>query len=200
MFLPGGSEEQTRWFNELQRLSTTPDMAARIVEACDDIDVTDLAADVAAPTLVLHSNGDARVPASEGRLLASLIPNARFEELPSRNHVLLESEPAWPVFTRKVERALGVSEPGADTHLGRTAPSGTTSALTARERQILSLLAEGMTNKRIAGRLGLSPKTVRNYVSLILGKLGASTRTEAVAKSLRADGAPDSPPEERPDH
>ena len=61
--------------------------------------------------------------------------------------------------------------------------------LTAREQQVLDLVAEGLTNGQIAGSLYLSPKTVAVHVSAILRKLGASTRTEAVrlSSSLHPD-------------
>lgn len=57
--------------------------------------------------------------------------------------------------------------------------------LTERERELLRLLAEGMTNAEIARRLHLSEGTVRNYVSSILAKLGVSDRTQAVAIAFR---------------
>jgi pimeloyl-ACP methyl ester carboxylesterase/DNA-binding CsgD family transcriptional regulator len=184
LFLPGGDDAQVQWFNELQRISATPETAARIVEACDDIDVTEAAAAVAAPTLVLHARGDARVPPGEGRLLSSLIPDARFVELESDNHVLLDDEPAWPAFTAAVARFLDVPEPAEPAPpTGADAPA----SLTAREREVLALLSEGLTNKQIARRLDLTPKTVRNYVSLVLSKLGAATRTEAAAIALRSE-------------
>jgi two-component system, NarL family, response regulator DevR len=53
--------------------------------------------------------------------------------------------------------------------------------LTERERSILLLVAEGMTNREIAARLFLSEKTVRNYVSIILQKMGLSNRTQVAA-------------------
>lgn len=193
LFLPGGDDAQVQWFNELQRISATPETAARIVEACDDIDVTDAAGAVTAPTLVLHARGDARVPPAEGRLLASLIPGARFAELDSDNHVLLEGESAWPAFTAEIAGFLGVSEPAhAPAPPREVAPA----SLTAREREVLALLAEGLTNKQIARRLELTPKTVRNYVSLVLSKLGAATRTEAAAIALRGEVGRD-PPDDR---
>jgi len=183
LFLPGGSDEQVQWFNELQRTSATPDMAARIVEACDDLDVTAAARAVRVPTLVLHASGDARIPETEGRLLASLIPGARFVELASDNHVLLESEPAWATFTAEVSAFQGVARPRPP----RPAPtSDAIASLTRREHDVLELLQHGLTNKAIARRLGLRPKTVRNYVSLVLSKLGAATRTEAVAIAFGA--------------
>jgi RNA polymerase sigma factor (sigma-70 family) len=56
--------------------------------------------------------------------------------------------------------------------------------LTERERQVLALIAEGMTNKEIAQQLSLSPGTVRVYVSHVLAKLGVGNRTEAARLAL----------------
>ncbi len=111
MFIPGGSDEHIRWFNELQRISSTPENAARILDAFDHIDVRKAAAEVTAPTLVIHATGDLRVPFAEGRLLASLIPRSRFVSLDSPNHIVLETEPAWPRLIRAVREFLGVSLP-----------------------------------------------------------------------------------------
>ena len=94
-FVPDGSMEQMRWFNELQRISTSPENAVRFLEAFGGIDVVDLLPEVRVPTLVLHGRDDAAVPFAEGRLLASRIPKARFVPLESRNHLLLADEPAW---------------------------------------------------------------------------------------------------------
>ena len=57
--------------------------------------------------------------------------------------------------------------------------------LTARELQVLALLAEGLPNKAIAGRLGISDQTVKFHVAAIIGKLGAANRTEAVRLAVR---------------
>jgi two-component system response regulator DevR len=56
--------------------------------------------------------------------------------------------------------------------------------LSAQEGRILDLVGEGLTNRQIAGRMGLAEKTVKNYVSNILGKLGLSRRTQAAAYVL----------------
>jgi pimeloyl-ACP methyl ester carboxylesterase len=113
LFIPEANREQANWFNELQRVSATPENAVRIARTFDDLDVRELAPRLELPTLVLHATGDLRVPFAEGRLLASLIPGARFVPLESRNHILLEGEPAWPRFIREVRSFLGVS-PGED--------------------------------------------------------------------------------------
>ena len=93
LFIPDADREQIDWFNELQRVSATPENAARMLEAFDRIDVRGIASQVRAPTLVLHAKGDLRVPFAEGRLIATTIPGARFVPLDSRNHLLLEGEP-----------------------------------------------------------------------------------------------------------
>ena len=105
-FVPEGTQEQMRWFSELQRVTTTPEIAVRLRTTASEIDVTDLAPRVRAPTLVLHASGDAVVPFDQGRLVASLIPGARFIPLDGRNHVLLEHEPAWSRFCDEVRRFL----------------------------------------------------------------------------------------------
>lgn len=57
--------------------------------------------------------------------------------------------------------------------------------LTEREREVLDLMVEGLNNTQIAGRLGISPSTIKSHVSNILAKLGATSRTEAVTLTLR---------------
>ena len=58
-------------------------------------------------------------------------------------------------------------------------------ALTAREQEVLAHVAEGMSNKAIAGALGISDQTVKFHVAAIIGKLGASNRTDAVRRAIR---------------
>jgi pimeloyl-ACP methyl ester carboxylesterase/DNA-binding winged helix-turn-helix (wHTH) protein len=105
-FVPEGTQEQMRWFSELTRVTTTPELAVRLRSTAASIDVTELARRVRAPTLVLHGVRDAAVPFDQGRRLAALIPGARFASLESQNHVLLEDEPAWPRFLDEVRRFL----------------------------------------------------------------------------------------------
>lgn len=95
LFFPDALPAEVEWFNDLQRLSASPDNAVRLQRAFGMIDVRDYLDQVRAPTLVLHSNQDAVVPFSCGRTLAATIPDARFVQLESRNHLILEHEPAW---------------------------------------------------------------------------------------------------------
>ena len=101
-FIPGGTKEQTDWFNELQRISTSPEDAVRNLIAHGDTDVSLLLAKVSVPTLVMHARDDARVPFDQGRRLAAGIPGARFVSLPSGNHLILEDEPAFPRFLQEI--------------------------------------------------------------------------------------------------
>jgi class 3 adenylate cyclase/pimeloyl-ACP methyl ester carboxylesterase len=105
-FIPGGTKQQADWFNELQRISTFPADAVRNFKANGDIDVMDLLAKVTAPTLVMHARNDARVPFDAGRRLAAGIPGARFVPLPSRNHLILENEPAFGRFVQEMRTFL----------------------------------------------------------------------------------------------
>ena len=90
------------WFNELQRLTTSPENAARIRAINNDTDVIEHLSQVAVPTLVLHCRDDAVAPFEEGRRMAAMIPGARFVALEGRNHLILEDEPAWPRFINEV--------------------------------------------------------------------------------------------------
>ncbi len=105
-FMPEGSRELWDDFNELQRKTTSPENAAQVLDLTGPLDVSGLAAQVKAPTLVLHARNDHRPPFEQGRLMASLIPGSRFVALESVNHILLAEEPAWPVFLREVEAFL----------------------------------------------------------------------------------------------
>jgi DNA-binding NarL/FixJ family response regulator len=116
------------------------------------------------------------VPLEEGRLLATLLPQAHFVPLPTANHFPREDEPAWGQFVAESRAFL----PGAP---ARERPF---QGLTARERELLELLARGLDNHQIAAHLGLSEKTVRNMVSSILAKLEVESRARAIVLAREA--------------
>ena len=101
-FIPEATPEHEQWFDELQRVSTSPENAARLMERDDDIDVRPLLSQLKTPTLVIHCDRDHAVPPEKGRLLAAGIPGARYVSLPSANHLMLDKEPAWSVFLEEL--------------------------------------------------------------------------------------------------
>jgi pimeloyl-ACP methyl ester carboxylesterase len=175
LFIPDATPEQVRWFSDLMRTTTQPEIAARILESFGDINVRALLPQVRAPTLVVHARDDARIPFAQGRLLAAEIADARFVTLESRNHILIESEPAWKRFCEVFSDALGAPEAAAalraDAQLGE---------LTARETAILRLVAQGEGNNEIGRQLSISEKTVRNHLTNIFEKLGVDSRARAI--------------------
>jgi DNA-binding CsgD family transcriptional regulator len=178
LFIPSASEEQKRWYDDMQRVSSTGEVAARLWKSRVDIDVSDAARRATQPALVVHARKDRVIPYEEGRRLASLLPNARLVTLDTDNHVLQEDEPAWEVFLSEV-RAF----------LGDEAPAGDLAELSERERDVLELVAAGMSNEQIAERLSLSPRTVERHLSNIYAKLrlsGKSARAAAAARFSRA--------------
>jgi len=106
LFFPDGTPEQMQWFNDLQQMTTSTENALRIMRATGDLDISDLLPQVKVPTLVLHCRNDAAVMFDEGRRLAAGIPGAKFVTLESRNHLVLESEPAWEKFSSEMTAFL----------------------------------------------------------------------------------------------
>ncbi|NBC16028.1 MAG: alpha/beta fold hydrolase [Bacteroidetes bacterium] len=167
LFIPEGSEEQKSWLAELQRQSATTETAVRLWRRFHEVDIRDLAPQVQAPTLAFHVENDAMVPFQEGCRLASLIPDARFVPLDGENHILLPDEPAWDRFVSELRGFLAEEELPASEADGFC-------ELTPREREVLDLMARGISNADIAERLFISPKTVRNHITRIFRKLRVS--------------------------
>lgn len=174
-FQPEGGLDHLDSWCELQRRATTAENAAALTRIMFDIDVSDAARRITAPTLVIHPERDAVAPIEEGRLLARLIPEARFLSLDTANHFPLPTEPAWLQTTAELAAFLPVQ-----------ASPGPLTDLTPREAEVLGLLAQGLDNRSIGTALGISEKTVRNHVSIILDKLGVHSRAAAVAAARDA--------------
>src|SRR5260221_9383025 len=161
------------WFNDLCLRTSSPEVVGQLLEMRAQIDVSELLGRVQAPTLVLHARDDGVVPFAEGRLIASGIPGALFVELDSKNHILLEHEPAWARF-----REVMLEFVGLDASPDREDPAF--ASLSPRERAILALITEGLSNAEIAERLSLSEKTIRNQTSNVFDKLGVWSRAQAI--------------------
>jgi pimeloyl-ACP methyl ester carboxylesterase len=177
LFIPEADSEQVTWFNELQRVSATPENAARMLEAFDRIDVRELTPRVRAPTLVLHAKGDLRVPFAEGRLIATSVPGARFVPLEGRNHLLLDGEPAWDRFLETVRGFLGVPTTRSAVRLPLTAE---------RRRQVEGLFDEVVdlpSAERAAAlsRAGARDPALRREVEAMLAAEGDNAMAAELA-------------------
>jgi DNA-binding NarL/FixJ family response regulator len=121
------------------------------------------------------------MPLEEGR---ARLERARLEQ---GELVLVDARAALSIFEsldarRDADAAAAVlRELGASGRSGRRIEG----ELTAREREVLDLLGEGLSNQAIADRLYISPKTAEHHVSRILGKLGLRSRAEAAARAVR---------------
>lgn len=176
-FQPDGSYNHLKTWCELQRRAASPDAAAEMTEIMFDIDIANALPVIGCPTLVMHANRDAVVPTEEGRLLAKRIAGAKYVELDTPNHFLRSDEAAWTTFVEALHAFLPRPP-------GKSGPWGT---LTERERAVLELVADGLGNREIAARLGISEKTVRNHVSLLLSKLNMPNRPRLIV-AARTEG------------
>ncbi len=180
LHMPDASTEQSLSFNDLVRQTTSPANAVALLQVFYRIDVREIVPKVRCPTLVLHSRGNSIIPFEQSRSVAGLIPGARFVPLESRNQVLLDTEPAWQQFVEALDDFLPAPAKPAGT--GDPLLDG----LTAREHQVLELVAQGLDNTTIGERLHISERTARNHVSAILSKLGAGTRSQAIVRAREA--------------
>jgi DNA-binding NarL/FixJ family response regulator len=146
-------------------------MAVRLLGIGWSVDVSEAARNIKCPVLVMHPERDAVVPIDEGRLLASLIPDARFVTLDSENHMPLAEEPAWAQLAGEMRAFLKAPVvASANTALPLD-------QLTARERAVLDGIAGGLDNSEIAAALKLSEKTVRNTLPASSTRSASSTAT-----------------------
>ena len=100
--VPSATQEQMDSFNELQRRTVAPEVAAEIHKSLGFIDVKHRLEGLKMPTLVFHSRDDSSVPLDAGRAIAAGIEGARFVSLDSANHILMEDEPAFEHFSEEV--------------------------------------------------------------------------------------------------
>jgi pimeloyl-ACP methyl ester carboxylesterase/DNA-binding CsgD family transcriptional regulator len=174
LFYPRASAEALDRLARFQRRSATAEVAANFLALDFETDVRTVLPQLPMPALVLHRRGDRTVPIACGREVASLLPNARFMALRGESHL------PWLDDQRDVLRALsGFLTIGDQSEIED-------SPLTSRETQVLRLVANGLSNREIAGSLVLSEHTVHRHFANILQKLALSTRAAAAAHAARA--------------
>jgi pimeloyl-ACP methyl ester carboxylesterase/DNA-binding CsgD family transcriptional regulator len=177
LMIPGASEEQMRWLDDLQRVAASASTAYLSRQQRFAADADHLLAELDQPTLVLHSVDDRMNGFAYGRHLASSIADARLVPLESNNHILLEHEPAWPVFLDEVRRFMAADGSATAEPIGEL--------LTGRELEVLRLAAAGLDNDAIGHRLHLSTRTIERHLQNVYAKLGLSGRSARIAATRR---------------
>jgi pimeloyl-ACP methyl ester carboxylesterase/DNA-binding CsgD family transcriptional regulator len=185
VFLPDAGAETRAHFARLQRVSATTEVAARLLAQCYELEVEGLLDQIAAPTLVLHRRGDRAIPYRLGRDLAARIPGARLVSLAGRSHLPYAGDQAAVIGP-----ILGFLDPPA--RRPRPAPPAD-DTLTARQLQVAALVAEGLTNRQIAERLGIQERSAEGHLERIRQRLGVGSRAQVAAWWARRVGADEVP-------
>lgn len=172
IFLPDATTETRAHFAQLQRGAASAQFAAELLEQCYEIRVDDLLDQVVAPTLVLHRRDDRAIPYRLGRELAAGIPGARLVSLAGRSHFPYVGDAAAVV--RAILEFLGES-------VAMLSPGQPPGTLTARQLQVAALVAEGLTNRQIAQRLGIEERSAEGHLERIRQRLGVTSRAQVAA-------------------
>lgn len=173
-------DERVRaWLGRVERLGTTPTSLLALLRMNASFDTRSVLPAVSAPTLVIHRSGDLVVAVDQGREAAQLIPGARYVELPGADHVPYFDDPETTLAL--IEEFVTGRPPAS-----RAMPARADECrLTDRELDVLGLIADGRTNRQVAGELCISPETVSHHLRHIFAKTGSSNRTEASAYAHR---------------
>ena len=178
IFLGDADSEAQERFARFQREAATGETAAALLERIYRLDVRGELERLRVPTQVVHRRDDRAIPYRLGRELAAALPDATFVPLAGCAHFPWFDD-ADAVVARAARRA------GARA-AGQPAPPQAPAALfSRREREVLGLVAQGLSDKEIAEQLVLSRHTVHRHVANIRHKLGRGTRTAAVAEAAR---------------
>jgi DNA-binding CsgD family transcriptional regulator len=180
IFLADADAEGKERFARLQRGAATADFACELLAHCYETDVRDLLERVSTPTLVLHRRDDRAISYRLGRDLAARIPGARLVSLDGRSHFPYAGDSAAVVDA--ILEFLG--EPAVP-------PSGRQAEeLTPRQLQVAALVAEGLSNRLIARRLGIQERSAEGHVERIRLRLGVNSRAQIAAWWARRDARP----------
>jgi pimeloyl-ACP methyl ester carboxylesterase/DNA-binding CsgD family transcriptional regulator len=180
MFAPDAPPAVRRHLVAFQRAAASPEMAAQLLELVYAFDVRDAAGRVTAPALVLHRRGDRAVPFALGRALAARIPGARFLPLEGSDHA-----PWMGRSAAVLEPTLAFLGPEGEPIADAAADAPPLDVLSPREREVLRLVAAGLSDRQIAELLVLSPHTVHRHVANVRTKLRLPTRAAAAAAAAR---------------
>ncbi len=169
IFAPDASAGTRAALSVYQREASAPETAAALLRLCYRIDVTASLGQVRAPTLVVHREEDRAAPLAQARLIAEAIPGARLEVLPGRSHIPYVGDSARLVGT--IRSFLGLPD----------VPPTSAPTLTRRQQEVAALVAEGLTNREIASRLGIEERSAEGHLERIRLRLGVRSRAQVAA-------------------
>ena len=169
IFAPDATAGTRAAFAEYQRQCCSGMFAAALLRLCYSLDVSADLADIHAPTLVLHRDGDRAAPGDQSRVIAERIASATFRTVPGRSHLPYIGDVA-PVIA-EIRSFLGL----------RASPRREVAVLTARQREVAALVSEGMTNREIGLRLGISERSAEGHIERIRLRLGVRSRAQIAA-------------------
>jgi pimeloyl-ACP methyl ester carboxylesterase/DNA-binding CsgD family transcriptional regulator len=175
---PSASASERGELAAIQRTAATSETAARLIELMFAYDVRDVLPSLAVPTLIVHREDDRAISVRHARELEALVPGAELILLPGDAH------PPWHGDSDRLVEAvapfLRILPPVA------SRAHGDLDDLTPREREVLRLVAEGLSDNEIATQLVVSPHTVHRHVANVRRKLGLPSRSAAAAHAARA--------------
>jgi len=169
IFAPESAAGTRAAIAEYQRQCCSGAFAAELLRMCHTLDVSAFLADVHAPTLVLRREGDRAAPAEQSRRLADGIASATLRTMPGRSHLpyIGEVEP----LIAEIRAFLGLP--------ARAHPGG--AVVTARQREVAELVSQGMTNREIGKRLGISERSAEGHIERIRHRLDVRSRAQIAA-------------------
>ena len=162
-----------RWVPRYERASASPAMIGGLMKSGFSLDATSLLSLIQQRALVVHMIRDRVVPASFGKMLAALVPNARYVEFDGEDHFSWVSPHVDEIIDLLFE-FVGVRGEGQRVRV----VWDPWSVLTLSERRVVGLAQRGLTNGEIASSLKISPRTVENHLTRAYSKLGVRSRTE----------------------
>jgi pimeloyl-ACP methyl ester carboxylesterase/DNA-binding CsgD family transcriptional regulator len=181
MFGPSWSAEDRVAFTASQRAAADAQVAADLLGLIYETDVRDDLSAIRAPALVVHREHDRAMRLRGAREVAALLPHADLVTLAGDAHLPWHGD--GDAVLRVIAPFLGIEGPPAP---ASAADADALGELSAREREVLGLVAQGLSDPQIAERLVLSPHTVHRHVANILAKLRLPTRAAAAAAAARA--------------
>jgi pimeloyl-ACP methyl ester carboxylesterase len=168
IFAPDADSSTRRQFARYQRACSSAATARALLALSYELDVSDLLAEVRAPTLVVHRANDRAAPAAQAEALADGISGAELVLLPGRSHLPYVGD--RDELVRVVRRFLGLPV------LRRRSRT-----LTARQGEVAALVSQGCSNREIATRLGIDERTAEGHVERIRLRLGFRSRAQIAA-------------------